>query len=69
MDIANYLTYYFSQNSGFSRFEMVSIRTIEKLIQVSKENPSGVDNFDVKLLKPVAELITLPISYIIHLCF
>lgn len=49
------------------KFERVTIGTIDKLLQVSRETASGVDNFDVKLLKPVAERIALPISYIINL--
>lgn len=49
------------------KFERVSIGTIDKLRWVSREKTSGVDNFDVKLLKPVAEWIALPIYYIINL--
>lgn len=37
------------------KFERVSIGTIDKLLRVSREKASGVDNFDVKLLKPGAE--------------
>lgn len=50
------------------KFERVSIGTIDKLLWVSREKASGVDNFDVKLQKPVAEWVALPVSYVINLC-
>ena len=43
------------------------IGKIKKLVRVNEEKPSGVDKLDVKLLKPVAELTALPISFNLRL--
>lgn len=48
-------------------FERIQSETILTLLQASKEKPSGVDNLDMKLLKPVADLIAQPVAHIINL--
>lgn len=47
-------------------FERVSSTTVENLLKGIKEKPPGADNFDAKLLKFVADVIAMPISYIIN---
>ncbi len=46
------------------KFEKVTICAIEIFLG-RKETPSGVDNLDVKILKPAADLSSLSISQII----
>lgn len=46
------------------KFERVSVDQVESLLSVIKVKLSGVDNLDVKLLVPVADLIALPITHI-----
>lgn len=48
-------------------FEKVEVSKVEKLIRSSKDKPTGVDNLDVRLLKPVADVLALPICHIINL--
>lgn len=48
-------------------FESIQPETILKLLQVSKEKTSGVDNLDMKILKPVADLIAQAVAHIINL--
>jgi len=48
-------------------FERVSSITVENLLKGIKEKPQGADNFHAKLLKFVADVIAMPISYIINL--
>ncbi len=50
-------------------FEKVKVSTVEQLVRSSKNKPAGVDNLDVKLLKPVANVLALPICHIITLSF
>ena len=50
-------------------FEKVKVSTVEQLIKLSKDKPAGFDNMDVRLLKPVADILALPICYIINLSF
>ncbi len=49
------------------QFENITADTVEKLLRVARETPAGIDNLDVKLFKTVADLIALPISFIINL--
>lgn len=51
------------------QFENITAEIVEKLLRVARETPTGIDNLDVKLFKTVADVIALPISFIINLSF
>ena len=50
-------------------FRDVSIAKIELLLMSCKDKPSGADNLDVKLLKPITAFIAPMVTHIINLCF
>ena len=48
-------------------FVNISIDRIQKYLSNSPEKSSGVDNLEIQLLKPVSDLIAVPIAYIMNL--
>ena len=46
--------------------EKVNRSTVEQLIRSSKTKPAGVDNLDARLLKPVANVLALPICHMLY---
>ena len=50
-------------------FDDINADTILKIFNKSKETSPGVDNIHMKLLKPVANLIALPVAHVINVSF
>lgn len=54
-----------TENCTF-KFVAVTEEHVKKLLLASKDKPPGTDNVDIKLLKLVADLISLPVLHIIN---
>lgn len=50
-------------------FKYIRVAKVELMLMICKNKPPGVDNLDVKLLKPIASLIVPVITHIINQCF
>lgn len=49
------------------KFDKVDVNTIERLLKSMKDKPPGSDELDVKLVKMVASVISVPVCHIINL--